>query len=167
MFNWSLLRRAIALLLFGVVIGCGVKEEPKGETVTGKLTVKGKAPGTFATLVFVSASDPSKTGGGSVDPTGMFSGQAPQGKVKVALKMGTAPGKGGPGGPQFPKGGPPGPGGGPPTPGAPGPDAGKTSAPPKMAGAVEPPANAGDPQKSGVEIEVPKGGARDLTIDFK
>jgi hypothetical protein len=166
MFSLALVRRVGALLLLGTLVGCGgTKEVPVGETVTGKLTIKGKAPGTFATLVFVSASDPSKTGGGSVDPTGMFSGQAPQGKVKVALKIGMGGGKGPGSGPQFPKGPPA--GGGPPTPGAPGPDAGKPSGPPKMAGAVEPPANAGDPQKSGVEIEVPKGGAKDLTLDFK
>jgi hypothetical protein len=174
MIAWPYSRHGLGLLLLGIMVGCGTKEVPVGEPVSGTLTIKGKAPGTFATLEFVSASDPSKKGGGSVDPTGKFSGQAPEGRVKVGIKVGMGPTKG-PTGPQFPKGGgPPGqgnpygpgaPGG--PTPGAPGPDGGKMSGPPKMVGAVEIPTNAQDPQKSGVEIDVPKGGAKDLTLDFK
>ncbi|MFQ3593054.1 MAG: hypothetical protein SNJ82_07675 [Gemmataceae bacterium] len=175
MTSWSVFRRLSFFLLLGLIVGCGSKDIPPGELVSGTVTIKGKAPGTYATLEFVSASDPSKKGGGSVDPTGKFNGQAPEGRVKVAIKVGMGPTKGA-SGPQFPKGGPPpgqgnpyGPGapGGPPTPGAPGPDGGKMTGPPKMAGAVEIPANAQDPQKSGVEIDVPKGGAKELTIDFK
>jgi hypothetical protein len=157
-----------ALTACAAALGCGKADEPPpGEVVRGKITIKGKAPGTYCTITFASATDSNPLYAGSVDPTGNFAGRAPLGKVKAALKMGDTRGapktgggppgaggqpKGGPGPGSFPKGG------GPPNP--------ETGAPPKNQGAAELSANAKDPNKSGVEFEVPPGGVSDLELKF-
>jgi hypothetical protein len=142
--------------------GCGSKDEPQpGEPVSGKISIKGKQPGTYCTVFFTTGDDSTKLSAG-VDPTGMFSGRAPQGHVKAYLVMGdtsAAPrmgGSGGPGGAGFPKGGFP-----------KGSDSAKDlKTPPKNQGASELSANAKDPNKSGVEFDVPAGGVSNLELKF-
>jgi len=164
MLRWStILRRssAFCVLLTGLAaFGCA--DAPKdealpGEPISGKITVDGKQPGTYASLEFVSVADPSLKGQAGVDPGGNFSGRAPLGKCKVALKTGAAASSGPPGA----SGSRPG-SGGPPPPSAM--KSGDPTGPPKMAGS-EITAKMQDPNKSGVEVDIVKD--KKLEIDFK
>ena len=147
--------------VFGLILltGCGgpPAESSPGHPVNGKVTINGKEPGTFASIVFVSVANPSETGSAGVEPSGIFSGRVPLGKCKVALQIGgppTGPGGGG----AFPKGGgptgPPGGSGGP----------GGSNGPPLMKGA-EIPKKFQDVKTSGIEVDVVEG--KDVNIDFK
>ena len=164
-FRAGLRRSSAFVVLLGGLAACGcadapVDSTPPGEPVSGKITVDGKPPGTYASVEFVSVADPTNKAQAGVDPSGNFSGRAPLGKCKVALKTGGNSG-GGSGGPSSR---PPGAGGPPPS----GPPAktgdGKSGGPPKMAGS-EITAKMQDPDKSGVEVDVIKG--QKLDIDFK
>ncbi|MGL6075521.1 MAG: hypothetical protein ACRC8S_15310 [Fimbriiglobus sp.] len=162
------LRSALAIATFSVAalaLGCSSpppNEELPGEPVSGKVTVDGKNPNTYATILFVSVSDPSQTATAGLEPSGNFRGRAPLGKCKVALKISSGPGSGG--GNMSSKGGSKGPPpGGPPT-GAPS-GGNKNAAPPKMSGAVDITPKMLDPNKSGVEVEVVPNA--DLTLEFK
>jgi hypothetical protein len=164
--RWRLIPACCAFLVGAALLtGCGDKpaETLPGHQVKGKVTFSSKAPGTFASIEFVSSSNPSETGSAGFDPSGNFAGRVPLGKCKVALKIGgppTGPGGGGAfpkGGGGFPKGG--GPTG--PPPGVGGPPG--SNGPPLMKGA-EIPKKFTDPKTSGIEVTVVEG--EDLNIDF-
>jgi hypothetical protein len=161
---------ACGAFLFGAALLTGCSEKPAetlpGHQVKGKVTFSGKEPGTFASLVFVSANDANETGSAGMDPSGVFSGRVPLGKCKVAVKVGGAPtgpgggggfpkGGGGPGGGGFPKGGgPTGPPGG----------AGGGSNGPMAPKGLTIPQKFTDPKTSGVEVNIVDG--EDVNIDF-
>gem|GEM_PF-4928383 len=138
---------------FAALVGCGggTKSDPlPGTPISGKITIDGKPPGTYCSVQFVSVANPSDTGSGGVDPSGMYGSRVPPGRCKVALTFGSGGGSGGKAGGAFPKGNEGG---------------NKASGPPKMAGSVELPAKFQKPETSGIEVDVVAG--KPLDIDFK
>ena len=122
--------------------GCGPKPELlPGEMVSGKLSIRGKAPGVAGNLEFVSATDKNQKASGSFDQDGTFRGRVSSaGNWKVALKSRMQA----------------------PPPGAP-----PAALPPLVGpGGAEISPNAQNASTSGVEIDVPAGGAKDLVLDF-
>ncbi len=121
--------------------GCGPKPVlAPGEPISGKLSIRGKAPGFAGNLEFVSASDKNQKATGSFDHDGSFRGRVGAGQWKVALKPRAI---------------------------APAPGAAPAPPPPLVGpGGAEISPNAQNANASGVEITVPAGGAKDLVLDF-
>jgi hypothetical protein len=165
--------RLLPALLAALPLVCAAGCSPKTATVSGKVTVNNK-PVTAGVITFYPDEESgAKPASANIKADGTYEvGNAPVGKVKVAVGPPPGPPPGG-GAPPIPnRGGRFGP-----PPGAGGPPADATEKMRDKPPSDETPAQApkgppipvkyGDPEKSELTYDIPKGGTKDANFDLK